>query len=88
MLLYAQRWQLHRSVAEWYERTAADDLAPYYALLAHHWAKAEDAAKTIHCLEQAGKQAQQQGAYEEAAAFFSQSLTLDAEAAVLSNDYR
>src|SRR5262249_25698336 len=34
MMLAAQRRQLHEAVAGWYERTFADDLAPYFQLLA------------------------------------------------------
>jgi len=40
-MLFSQRRMLHRAVAEWYEQVHATDLAPYYALLAYHWQKAE-----------------------------------------------
>jgi CheY-like chemotaxis protein/tetratricopeptide (TPR) repeat protein len=86
-LLFAQRRQLHRAVAEWYERTYADDLAPYYPLLAQHWGKAEDMAKAIEYLERAGEQAQQRGDYQEAFRYFNESLALNAQAAVLSTAY-
>jgi class 3 adenylate cyclase len=46
-MLFVQRRQLHRAVAEWYEHTYANDLAPLYPLLAHHWSMAEDAANAI-----------------------------------------
>ena len=39
-LLSAQRGALHRRVAEWYERAFADNLAPHYGLLAHHYERA------------------------------------------------
>ena len=86
-LLFAQRRQLHRAVAEWYERTYPDDFAPYYPLLAQHWRKAEDMAKTIQYLEQAGQQAQQDGDYQAARRYFNESLVLSEQAAVLSADF-
>jgi len=86
-LLFAQRRQLHRAVAEWYERTYADNLAAHYPLLVLHWSKAEDVAKTMHYLEQAGEQARQCGDYQEALSYFNQSLALSAQSAVLSADY-
>jgi tetratricopeptide (TPR) repeat protein len=36
-LPFSLRRQLHRAIAEWYERSYADDLSPFFALLAHHW---------------------------------------------------
>jgi class 3 adenylate cyclase len=86
-LLFAQRRQLHRAVAEWYEHTCAADLAAHYPLLAQHWSKAEDVAKTMHYLEQAGEQARQRGDHQAALQYFNQSLALGAERAVLSADY-
>jgi tetratricopeptide (TPR) repeat protein len=86
-LLFAQRRRLHRAVAEWYERTYADDLAPYYPLLAQHWGKAEDTAKAIQYLERAGEQAQRRGDYQEAIRYFNESLALNAQAAILSAAY-
>jgi class 3 adenylate cyclase/CheY-like chemotaxis protein len=87
LLLFAQRRQLHRAVAEWYEHSYADNLGPFYPLLAHHWGRAEDPTKTIAYLERAGEQARQQGAYQEAAHYFHESLALDARMSVLSADY-
>lgn len=76
LLLFAQRRELHRQIAEWYERNYAGNLAPYYALLAHHWEKAEVGAKTIEYLEKSGEQALRNFANEEAAAFFERALRL------------
>lgn len=76
LLLFAQRRELHREIAEWYERNHPDDLSPYYALLAHHWEKAEVPAKAIEYLEKSGEQALRSFANEEAAAFFEQALKL------------
>lgn len=66
LLLYAQRRQLHREIAEWYEQAQADDLPTVYPLLAYHWGKAEEPAKTLTYLELAGEQALRAGAYQEA----------------------
>ncbi|MGN6677434.1 MAG: AAA family ATPase, partial [Streptosporangiaceae bacterium] len=66
LLLYAQRRQLHRAIAEWYEQVQADDLPMVYSLLAHHWSRAEEPTKTLAYLELAGQQALRVGAYQEA----------------------
>lgn len=76
LLVFSQRRELHRAIATWYEHTHADDLAAVYALLAYHWQRAEAADKATHYLEQAGEQALQGGAYQEAVVFFSQVLAL------------
>ena len=77
LLLYAQRRQLHRAVAEWLERAYADELEPHYALLAHHWSRAEEAAKTAYYLDQAGRQALKGGGFREAVGFFTDLLALN-----------
>ncbi len=79
LMLFAQRQQLHRAVAEWLEKTYVDDLAPYYPLLAHHWQKAEVTSKAIDYLAKAGEQAMRGAAYQEAVDFFVQALALDAQ---------
>jgi len=97
-LLFAQRRQLHRAVAEWYERTFGDAefsgtrtqnpaLAPFYPLLAYHWSKAEDTAKAIQYFEQAGEQARQLGDHQAALRYLNESLVLNAQAGILSADY-
>jgi class 3 adenylate cyclase/tetratricopeptide (TPR) repeat protein len=73
LMLLSQRRQLHRSVAEWYERSNGGDLA----LLAHHWRNAEVPAKAIRYLEQAGAEALREGAYAEAVRFFTAVLEVD-----------
>src|SRR6185503_10704815 len=70
LMLFSQRRELHRAIAEWYEKYQADDLSAYYALLAHHWSNAEQPAKAIEYLEEAGEQALRNFANTEAAAFF------------------
>jgi class 3 adenylate cyclase len=85
MLLFAQRWQLHRHVAEWYERSYAADLSPYYPFLAHHYFQAAEGnqgdpgltLRAIDYLERAGRQALQSYANREAVRFFRDALALD-----------
>ncbi|HEY1011668.1 MAG TPA: adenylate/guanylate cyclase domain-containing protein, partial [Herpetosiphonaceae bacterium] len=81
LMLFAQRRELHRAVAEWYEREHADELAPLYATLAHHWGKADQPDKTLVYLERAGEQAIRSGAYQEARGFFSEAIQLAEQAA-------
>ncbi len=47
MMLHAQRRELHRAVAEWYERVRADDLSALQPVLAHHWSRAEAWPKAV-----------------------------------------
>lgn len=76
MMLFAQRQQLHRRTAEWYELHYADDMTPFYPLLAHHWRRAGVVNKAIDYLEKAGEQAQRDYASQEAVRFFSQALEM------------
>ncbi|MGH2592281.1 MAG: AAA family ATPase [Anaerolineae bacterium] len=76
LMLFSQRRQLHRAVAEWYERAQTGELSPFYPLLAHHWSLAEDTSKALDYLEKAGEQALRGGAYQEAASFFKEALRL------------
>jgi predicted ATPase len=87
MLLFAQRRQLHRAIAEWYEQFYIEDLASHYPLLAHHWRWAEDMSRAIHYLEQAGEEAQRNGDLFGAQTFFSGALLLETESSVLSAGY-
>lgn len=77
LMLFSQRRELHRRIAEWYEGEHAADLAPVYPTLAHHYTKAEDSAKAIDYLEKAGARAVRNFANEEAISFFSQAMALD-----------
>ncbi len=86
-MLYAQRRQLHRKVAEWIEDKYSEDLTPHYAILAGHWRKADDTGKAIDYLEKAGQIALQRGDYDEAERCFKECLELDATAAVLSTEF-
>ena len=79
LMLFAQRRQLHRAVAEWHERAHAESLADHYSTLARHWKQAEDTVNAIYYLEKAGEQARQRGAYAEAQAYFTESLALESQ---------
>jgi tetratricopeptide (TPR) repeat protein len=76
----SQSRELHRSLAEWYERTYAADLAPYYTFLAFHWSKAGVPSRAIDHLELAGARASQTFANEETIAVLEEALSLEAQA--------
>ncbi|HMA36463.1 MAG TPA: AAA family ATPase [Chloroflexia bacterium] len=88
LMLFAQRRQLHRALALWYEHPEAADsaagtgpaLAPPYPLLVYHWRAAGDARKTLGYLVKAGANALHTGAAQEAAAIFTEALGLDTAA--------
>ena len=86
-MLFSQRRQLHRQIAEWIEANNPEDLSPHFATLANHWRNADDTAKAIDYLEKAGQKAVQRGDYEQAERFFRECLELDASAAVLSTEF-
>ena len=86
-MLFSQRRQLHRKLAQWIEESQMDELPANYAVLANHWRKADDIAKAIDYLEKAGQQALQEGDYEQAEVYFRECLQLDATAAVLSTEF-
>lgn len=75
LLPFAQRRQLHRALAERLERTRVDDPL-FYPLLADHWSKAEERAKSLEYLEKAGEETLRSGAYREASSFFQQLSSL------------
>jgi|APCry1669188970_1035186.scaffolds.fasta_scaffold07476_2 CheY-like chemotaxis protein/class 3 adenylate cyclase len=76
-MLFAQRRQLHRAIAEWYEQHDAQDVSSYYALLAGHWSRAEEATRALHYLERAAEAAQQSGEHAEALALLQVALALE-----------
>lgn len=83
-LLYAQRRQLHRAAAKWYE--AAGVPAVYGTQLAHHWVQAEEPARAVRCLEQAAQAARSAGDSEAALHYLRASLELSAREGVLGDD--
>lgn len=78
LMLFSQRQAMHRAVAEWYEREHLADLSAYYPLLAYHWGKAGDPARTLIYLDRAGELALQSGAYREAVEFLTDATALEA----------
>jgi class 3 adenylate cyclase/tetratricopeptide (TPR) repeat protein len=83
LLTLGQRQQLHRAVAEWHEQTYSDEeLAPHYALLAHHWSRADDPERSVAYLELAGDQALRSGAFEEALLFLTQAIEVQESAGI------
>jgi tetratricopeptide (TPR) repeat protein len=74
LMLYGQRRELHRAVAEWYQQAHRDDPEPFYPLLAHHWTRAEVEDRALEYQAKAGTQALRDGAYQEAVRFLSQAL--------------
>lgn len=96
LMLFAQRRQLHRAVAAWYEREHVSDRSPVYGLLAHHWrsgvgdprAEPEITAKAIEYLDKAGEQAAHSYANPEAIRFFTDALELHAAQAPTAGERR
>ena len=76
---FATRRELHQAVAEWYERSHADDLQNYYSLLGHHWNRAEVVSKAIEYLTMDGSRALKNFANLEAVRLFSEVIALDRE---------
>jgi len=74
LMLFAQRRRLHQAVAEWYERAYAEDVSPFYPLLAHHWSKAEVDSKAVDYLIHAGDAAAGLYAYAEARLHYAGAL--------------
>jgi class 3 adenylate cyclase/tetratricopeptide (TPR) repeat protein len=77
LMLFAQRRDLHRAAAEWYEQNHREELARFYPLLAHHWGRAEVDQKAIEYRGLSGEQALSTGAYREAALFLAGALSLE-----------
>jgi class 3 adenylate cyclase len=74
-MLFAQRRQLHRAVAELLEQTPSG--VPAYAEIAHHWQAADEIPTAVQYLEKAGDYARRMGDFEEASRFFNASLALN-----------
>ncbi len=65
-MLFAHRRELHKAIAEWYERNRSDALEPLYSTLAYHWSRAEVVDKACHYLELATLHAVNNGMGREA----------------------
>jgi tetratricopeptide (TPR) repeat protein len=73
-LLLSRRRELHRHVGEAIETLFVDRLEEYYGLLAYHYARAEDWAKSQEYLFRAGDQAGRLAADAEALAHYQQAV--------------
>jgi tetratricopeptide (TPR) repeat protein len=88
LMLFAQRRQLHRAIAGWYEAAHAGELAPHYALLAHHFGLAAEPARALEYLDLAAEQALRAGAFAEARVLLERAIATDAELGEAAGDSR
>jgi tetratricopeptide (TPR) repeat protein len=75
-LLQTHRQELHKAVAEWYEREHAANLDPYIPLIADHYRHAEQWLRFLDFAERAGKLAAANYATAEALTYLSQAIQL------------
>jgi class 3 adenylate cyclase/tetratricopeptide (TPR) repeat protein len=75
-VLNERRKELHRRTAAAIESLYAERLEDRYTELAHHYARAGDAAKAVQYMALAGEQAQQRSAFNEAIALLNAGLDL------------
>jgi len=88
LMLFSQRRQIHRAIAKWLERKHDGKLSPHLAVLSHHWARAEDTAKAIEYMEQAGEELRRLGDIKGARSFIEEALALEKSSAVLDERFR
>jgi len=79
LMLFSQRQELHKAIAEWYEKNFADDVSPMYTILAHHWQNAGDAKKALQYLEAAAEQALESFANHEAISILETIIEMDSQ---------
>jgi tetratricopeptide (TPR) repeat protein len=75
-LLRRERRAIHRRAAEALERLYSERLEEQLGVLAHHWEGAGEAERAVRYLRQAGEQAADQYANEEAIDYLSRALAL------------
>jgi tetratricopeptide (TPR) repeat protein len=75
-LLYAQRRQLHRRAAEYFEQLGQTSGSVTDGLLAYHWEAAGVPGRAIEHLEPAGSNALRDGSFREAAGFLDRAIIL------------
>lgn len=85
LMLFAQRQDLHKAIAEWYEQKFADDLSPLYPALAHHWRYSGNNTKALHYLELAAQQALNNFANREAVDFLNLILNIESKSPIKDN---
>ncbi len=79
LILVKHRTELHASIAAWIEEKYAGQLDAHYPRLATHWQRAGEPARAINYLEQAGENALENNANQEAVRFYRHALELEAE---------
>ena len=87
-MLFVQRRQLHRAIAEWFENHMDEENPGVFESLGRHWKSADDTEKAIKYLERAGQQALRQGDFQKAEGYFQECLELEANASVLSQTFQ
>jgi len=78
-LSFANRRMLHERVANYLESVYADDLGPWYAILAFHAARAAQVEREYHYTVQTARQAARKSAYRQAFDFYGRALQLISE---------
>ena len=76
LMSFAQRRQLHKNLAQWYELRYPNHLHDMYELLAYHWKAAEDFDHTVFYLAKAGELSLRSFSNQEALILFSEVLDL------------
>ncbi len=76
LMLVAQRRELHRKVAAWYEAHGRRDDPASWSVLAHHWEHAQERLQAVGYLERAGGQALESYANQEAVEAFERALAI------------
>jgi len=76
-LLFAQRQDLHRGVAEWYEREIGATQPQLFSTLAYHWRAAGDRSKAASYLTEAGARSVEQFSNVDAVKFLTEALALE-----------
>lgn len=79
LMTFAQRRQLHRNTAVWYEQISEKEERRYYPLLAHHWHLAGVTEKAVSYYGKAGEDAFHNYANQEAIRFLTQAIELSGE---------
>jgi len=75
-LPFTQRRELHAAVARWIEDTYADDLGPFYPMLARHWQSALFDGEAVHYFRMCADVALRSYANHEAVNFLKECLTI------------
>ena len=75
-LSFAARRSLHRRFAAYLERHYADELRAWYAILAYHYRRAEEAAKEWQYTRLAAEQAKQSSSYRQAHLLYRRAIEL------------